>query len=74
MKAIPSLRDRVQPGDRVRCVRQPYLGLWGLVEQVMPGRIPLESEGLMEAVRVRLDGGSLVDVAEANVEIVGRDA
>ena len=73
-KAIPSLRDRVQPGDRVRCVRQPYLGLWGLVEQVMPGRIPLESEGLMEAVRVRLDGGSLVDVAEANVEIVGRDA
>jgi hypothetical protein len=40
------------------------------VEQMMPGRIPLESEGLMEAVRIRLDDGSLVDVAEANIEVV----
>lgn len=69
-RAAPVCREKVEPGDRVRCVRPPYLGLWGVVEQMMPGRIPLESEGLMEAVRIRLDDGSLVDVAEANIEVV----
>ncbi len=73
-RAAPAMRNQVQPGDRVRCARQPYFGLWGVVEEVIPGRIPLESEGLMEAVRVRLDDGSLVQVAEANVEVVEQGA
>ncbi|MFY9470799.1 MAG: hypothetical protein WBL52_02360 [Bacillota bacterium] len=69
-KVVPAGKPGVQPGQRVRCVRQPYFGLWGIVEEVIPGRIPLESEGLMEAVKVRLDDGTLVEVAEANIEVL----
>lgn len=69
-KGIRVTRHLVQPGDRVRCLRQPYMGRWGVVEQVLPGKIPLESGGLMEAVKVRLDDGSVVNVAEANLEVL----
>ncbi len=57
------------PGHRVRCVRAPYFGLWGVVESIPKDPVAVESEGLMEVACVRLDDGRLVKVAEANLEV-----
>lgn len=57
-------------GDRVRCVRQPYPGLWGVVEELPGEPERVECEALMEVARVRLDDGRLVTVAEANLEVL----
>ena len=56
-------------GDAVRCVRAPYPGMRGVVEElpVQPERV--ESESLLEVARVRLADGRLVTVAEANLEV-----
>lgn len=69
-RPVAIAKTHVIPGDRVRCLRQPYFGQWGIIQEVINGKIPVESEGLMEAVRVRLDDGQLVTVAEANVEVI----
>jgi len=60
---------RASIGDRVRCLREPYLGLWGTVLEVPPRQELLECGTYAEVVRVRLDDGRLVTVAEANVEV-----
>jgi glycine cleavage system H lipoate-binding protein len=57
------------PGDRVRCVRQPYFGLWGVVEDLPAAPMQVESEAYMEVAFVRLDDGRLVKVSEANLEV-----
>ncbi len=67
---VATARTHIIPGDRVRCLRQPYFGKWGTIEEVINGKLPVESEALMEVVRVRLDNGKLVTVAEANVEVI----
>lgn len=56
-------------GDRVRCVREPYLGQWGVVEDLPASAEMVESEAYMEVAMVRLDGGRLVKVSEANLEV-----
>lgn len=67
---VTGTRGHASPGDRIRCLRQPYFGLWGTVEENIPEKVRVESEGLMEAVKVRLDDGRLVTVAEANIEVI----
>lgn len=60
----------LQVGDRVRCVREPYFGLWGTVESIPVDPMIVESESAMEVVTVRLeDTGELATVAEANLEV-----
>lgn len=56
-------------GDRVRCIRQPYFGLWGVVEELPKDPVEVESGSLMEVALVRLDDGRVVTVAEANLEV-----
>ena len=56
-------------GDRVRCVRPPYFGAWGTVEEVPHEPERVESGALLQVARVRLDDGRLVTVAEANLEV-----
>jgi len=58
------------PGDLVRCLRQPYFGLWGVVETHIPEKVRLESEEVMETIKIRLLDGRLVDVAETNLEVI----
>lgn len=70
-KGSKDQKMKVLPGNQVRCVRQPYFGLWGTVESIPPKRTALESEGLFETVRVRLDNGTVVNIAEANIEVIG---
>jgi len=56
-------------GDRVRCIRSPYFGLWGNVEEIPSEPERVECEAYMEVVRVRLDDGRVVTVPEANLEV-----
>lgn len=56
-------------GDRVRCIRDPYFGLWGVVEEIPKQPERVECEGIVEVVRVRLDDKRLVSVPEANIEV-----
>jgi len=56
-------------GDRVRCIREPYFGLWGVVEEIPKQPERVECEGIVEVVRVRLDDNRLVSVPEANIEV-----
>lgn len=57
-------------GDVVRCVRQPYPGLKGVVEEIPSQPEKVECEALMEVARVRLDDGRLITVPEANLEVL----
>ena len=57
-------------GDVVRCVRRPYAGLKGVVEEIPPEPERVQCESVMEVARVRLDDGRLVTVPEANLEIL----
>ncbi len=58
-------------GDRVRAVREPYFGQWGIVEELPAELRPVESESLMEVAVVRLDDtGKTVTIAEANLEVI----
>lgn len=69
-KPLSHKRNQVLPGDRVRCIRHPYFGLWGTIQEIIAEKIPLESEGIMEAVHVRLDDGRLVRIAKSNIEVI----
>jgi len=59
----------VEKGKRVRCIRPPYFGLWGVVEDIslMPEQV--ESEVTTEVALVKLDDGRLVKVPQANLEV-----
>lgn len=57
-------------GDRVKCVRQPYPGLWGVVAEIPPEPEKVGCEAFLDVARVRLDDGRLVTVAEANLEVI----
>jgi hypothetical protein len=61
---------RIMTGDLVRCLRQPYFGLWGVVVTHIPEKIRLESEEVMETVKVKLLDGRIVNVAETNLEVI----
>lgn len=54
---------------RVRILRKPYFGLWGVVSEI-PGRPErIETEAVVRVVKVKLQDGREVVVPEANVEV-----
>ena len=57
------------PGNRVRCIRGPHAGLWGMVEREAGPSEKAECEAVLDFAWVRLDDGRLVRVAEANLEV-----
>ncbi len=60
---------QVNQGDRVRCTRPPYFGLWGTVEHVPDKPEQIECEAVVEVAKVRLGDGRLVTVPQANLEV-----
>lgn len=64
-----SVAPQLSVGDRVRCIRQPYFGLWGYVRGLPKDLEKVECEALMEVAEVELDDGRLVKVPEANLEV-----
>lgn len=62
----PSLR----PGTRVRVVRDPGFGRLGEVLQLPPLPRPVDSGAVVRVAIVALDGGGVVTVPRANVEVL----
>lgn len=56
-------------GNRVRCTRPPYFGLWGTVENLPLEPSQVECEAVLEVAEVRLDDGRSVTVPQANLEV-----
>lgn len=61
--------EDLRAGLRVRIVNQPYFGSIGTVVQIVRDPQPVETEALVPAIRVRLQGGQEVMVPRANVEV-----
>jgi hypothetical protein len=61
-------RVDVAVGGRVRVLRKPYFGLWGMVTELPTQLQQLETEASVRVVKVKLQDGREVLVPEANVE------
>jgi hypothetical protein len=60
---------RPGPGVLVRIARGPYFGQWGRAVEVLDQPVKVESELSLYAVRVELEAGGTVTVAESNLEV-----
>lgn len=60
----------LRPGARVRVVRAPAFGRYGEILQLPPLPRPVPSGAVVRVAVVALDGGGVVTVPRANVEIV----
>lgn len=58
------------PGTPIRIIRQPYFGAIGVVHNLPIELQRLESESAVRVVSIKLDGGEIVTVPRANVEII----
>jgi len=58
------------PGTPIRIIRQPYFGAIGVVHSLPIELQRLESESAVRVVSIELDGGEVVTVPRANVEII----
>lgn len=56
-------------GDRVRCTRPPYFGMWGVVKGLPEESRKVECEALLEVAEVKLDCGDSVIVPRVNLEV-----
>ncbi|MCW4050271.1 MAG: hypothetical protein NWE89_11120 [Candidatus Bathyarchaeota archaeon] len=57
-------------GTPIRIIRQPYFGAIGKVHSLPVELQRLESESMVRVVNIELDGGEVVMVPRANVEII----
>jgi hypothetical protein len=58
------------PGTPIRIIRKPYFGAIGEVHSLPVELQQLESESMVRVVNIELDGGRVVTVPRANVEII----
>ena len=63
---------RLEPGARVRLVREPYFGALGVVSSLPEQPEQIETEALVRVLHARLDDGREVTVPRANVELIER--
>ena len=61
---------RLEVGQRVRVTRDPYRGIMGKIEAILPGRTLFPNGLRLQAVRIRRENGEFLLVPLANVEIV----
>ena len=69
VRPAPSV-GRLEIGQRVRITRDPYKGVFGVIESILPGRTPFPNGLRLQAVRIRLEDGEFLLIPLANVEIV----
>jgi hypothetical protein len=58
------------PGTPIRIIREPYFGEIGEVHSLPVELQQLESESMVRVVNIELEGGKVVTVPRANVEII----
>jgi hypothetical protein len=63
---------RMERGSRVRIIREPWFGLLGTVEGLPHDPVTIETGARVRVVRVELDGGTVVVLPRANVELIER--
>ena len=65
-----ALSGGMRPGTPVRIIRQPYFGMLGKVHNLIVELQVVETGSDVRVVEVELDGGEIVVVPRANVEIL----
>jgi hypothetical protein len=65
-----SVSQGMVSGTPIRIIRQPYFGAIGVVHSLPVELQRLESESAVRVIRIELDGGEVVTVPRANVEII----
>lgn len=69
-RAEEALSSGMIPGTPIRIIREPYFGAIGQVHSLPVELQQLESESMVRVVNIELDGGKVVTVPRANVEII----
>ena len=60
----------LEPGARVRVIREPYFGALGRVSSLPSDLTEIDTESKVRIAMVRLDGGDEVRVPRANLELI----
>ncbi|MDA8245075.1 MAG: hypothetical protein M0025_13265 [Elusimicrobia bacterium] len=63
-------RGWIEPGDPIRIIREPHFGVIGTVKSLPPELTVIGSESHARVLEVRLDGGEVIVVPRANIEVL----
>ncbi len=63
-------RGWIEPGDPIRIIREPHFGVIGTVKSLPPELTVIGSESHARVLEVQLDGGEVIVVPRANIEVL----
>ncbi len=63
-------RGWIEPGDPIRIIREPHFGVIGTVKSLPPELTVIGSESHARVLEVSLDGGEVIIVPRANIEVL----
>ncbi len=63
-------RGWIEPGDPIRIIREPHFGVIGTVKSLPPELTVIGSESHARVLEVSLDGGEVIVVPRANIEVL----
>lgn len=63
-------RGWIEPGDPIRIIREPHFGVIGTVKSLPPELTVIGSESHARVLEVRLEGGEVIVVPRANIEVL----
>ena len=63
-------RGWIEPGDPIRIIREPHFGVIGTVKSLPPELTIIGSESHARVLEVTLDGGEVIVVPRANIEVL----
>ena len=63
-------RGWIEPGDPIRIIREPHFGVIGTVKSLPPELTVIGSESHARVLEVTLDGGQVIVVPRANIEVL----
>jgi len=63
-------RGWIEPGDPIRIIREPHFGVIGIVKSLPPELTVIGSESHARVLEVTLDGGEVIVVPRANIEVL----
>jgi len=63
-------RGWIEPGDPIRIIREPHFGVIGIVKSLPPELTVIGSESHARVLEVSLEGGEVIVVPRANIEVL----